>query len=65
MLTGMSRRKLKKSKIDVEHALIAPMSHDGSLCAAEFDKSKWEIMYSLFVEEGLVDLSECVNRKNA
>jgi hypothetical protein len=33
--------------------------------AADFDKSEWEIMYPPFVEEGIVDPSERVNRKGA
>jgi hypothetical protein len=44
---------------------VAPTPRGGSLFAADFDKSEWEIMYPLFVEEGLVVPSECVNRKNA
>jgi hypothetical protein len=51
-------------KIDAGCALVAPMPHGGSLSAADFNKSEWEIMYPLFVEEGLVDPSECVNRKD-
>jgi hypothetical protein len=31
------------------------MPHSGSLSAIDFDKSEWEIMYPLFVEEGLVE----------
>jgi hypothetical protein len=38
-------------KIDVERALAAPTPRGGSLSAAEFHKSEWEIMYPLFVEE--------------
>jgi hypothetical protein len=41
------------------------MLRGGSLSAADFDKSKWEIMYPLFVEEGLVGPFESVNRKDA
>jgi hypothetical protein len=37
----------------------------GALSAVDFDKYEWEIMYPLFVEEGLIDLSECVNMKDA
>jgi hypothetical protein len=33
-----------------------------SLSTADFDRSEWEIMYPLFVVEGLVDPSEHVNR---
>jgi hypothetical protein len=63
--TGALWRKLKKSKIVAEHALIAPASCLGSLSATNFDKSEWETTYPLFVQEGLVDPSKRVNRKNA
>jgi hypothetical protein len=56
---------LKKIKIDAGRALAAPTSRGSSLSAANFDKLEWEIMYPLFVEEGLVDSSERVNRKDA
>jgi hypothetical protein len=52
-------------KIDAERALAAPTSHGGLLSTANFDKSEWEIMYPLFIEEGLVDSSERVNGKDA
>jgi hypothetical protein len=42
---------------------VAPMARDGSLSAAGFDKTEWEIMYPLFVVEGLVDPSGCVSQK--
>jgi hypothetical protein len=64
-LTSAARRKSKKTNIDNEHALAPPALCGGSLSAADFDNSKWEIMYPLFVEEGLVDPSKHVNRKNA
>jgi hypothetical protein len=48
-------------KIDAEHALVAPTPRSGLLYTADFDRSEWEIMYPLFVEEGLVDSSERVN----
>jgi hypothetical protein len=51
-------------KIDVERALLAPEPRGGSLFVADFDKPEWEIMYPLFVKEGLVGPSECVNRKD-
>jgi hypothetical protein len=57
-------RRSKKAEIDTRHGLVKPMLRGGSLCATDFDKSEWEIMYPLFVEEGLVDPSECVNRKD-
>jgi hypothetical protein len=44
---------------------VAPMPHSGSLSAADFDKYEQEIMFPRFVEEGLVDPSEHVNRKGA
>jgi hypothetical protein len=52
-------------KVDTERALVAPTPHGGSLSVADFDRSKWEIMYPLFVVEGLIDPSECVNREDA
>jgi hypothetical protein len=64
-LTSASRGKSKKTKIDAERALAAPTSCGGSLSAADFDKSEWEIMYPLFVEDGLVDSSEHLNEKDA
>jgi hypothetical protein len=51
-------------KIDAERALAVPTPCGGSLSAIGFDKSEWEIMYPLFVEEGLVGPSDCVNRKD-
>jgi hypothetical protein len=39
------------------------MPHGGLLSTADYDKNEWEIMYPCFVEEGLVDPSEHVNRK--
>jgi hypothetical protein len=52
-------------KIDAECAFVAATLHGGSLSAADFDKSEWEIIYPLFVKVGLVDSSECVNGKDA
>jgi hypothetical protein len=52
-------------KVDAEHALAAHIPRGGSLSAADFNKSEWEIMYPLFVEEGLVDPSKCVSWKDA
>jgi hypothetical protein len=57
-------RKSKRMKIDTERASAAPTLRGGSLSTTNFDKSEWEIMYLLFVEEGLVGPSECVNRKD-
>jgi hypothetical protein len=64
-LTNAPWRKSKKTKIDAEHALAVPTPCSGSLSATDFDKSEWEIMYPLFVEEGLVGPSECASRKGA
>jgi hypothetical protein len=64
-MTSASRGKSKKMKIDAERALAAATSRGGSLSTPYFDKSKWEIMYPLFVEEGIVDSSEHVNGKDA
>jgi hypothetical protein len=61
VLTSALQRKSKKMKVDAERALAASIPHGGSLSAADFDTSEWEIMYPLFVEVGLVDPSECVN----
>jgi hypothetical protein len=55
--TGAPRKKLKKAKIDVERALETPMPHGSLLSAADFGWFEWEIMYPLFVAEGLVDPS--------
>jgi hypothetical protein len=49
-------------KIDAECTLVVPTPRGGLLSTADFDKSEWEIMYPLFVEEGLVGPSERVNR---
>jgi hypothetical protein len=64
-LANFPQRKFKKMMIDAERALATPTLRGGSLSASDFDKSEWEIMYPLFIEEGLVGRSECVNRKDA
>jgi hypothetical protein len=64
-MTSASQGKSKKMKIDAERALAAATSRGGSLSTPYFDKSKWEIMYPLFVEGGIVDSSEHVNGKDA
>jgi hypothetical protein len=51
-------------KVDAKRALVTPIPRGGSLSAADFDRSEWEIMYPLFVEEGLVDPSKHVSRKD-
>jgi hypothetical protein len=50
-------KRSKKAKVDVDRALAAAAPHNGSLSTAVFDKSEWEIMYPLFVAEGVVDPS--------
>jgi hypothetical protein len=64
VLTGAPRKKSKKTKINVEHALALPTPCGSSLLPADFDRSEWEIMYPLFVAEGLVDPFEHVNGRN-
>jgi hypothetical protein len=64
-LTNAPGRKSKKVKINAERALAAPTPRGGSLSAADFDKSEWETIYPIFVEEGLVVPSKCVNMKDA
>jgi hypothetical protein len=44
---------------------VKPILCGGSLSAADFDWSEWEIMYPLFLEEGLVDPSERLSQKDA
>jgi hypothetical protein len=61
---GTSQRRSKRARINVERALEAPAPHSGMLSTANFDQSEWEIMYPMFVEEGLTDPSEYVNRRN-
>jgi hypothetical protein len=63
--TGAPWKKSKKTKVNVEHALVMPAPRGSSLSAANFDRFEWEIMYPLFVVEGLVNPFERVNRKNA
>jgi hypothetical protein len=68
-LNGGSLRLLvlrrENGKVDAERALVTPIPLSGSLSTTDFDRSKWEIMYSLFVEEGLIEPSKCVSRKDA
>jgi hypothetical protein len=54
--------QLTSTTVDVERALDMPTSHSSSLSAIDFDRSEWEIMYPLFVAEGLVDPFEHVDR---
>jgi hypothetical protein len=64
-LSSASWGRSKEMKIDAERALAAPTSRGGSLSTVNFNMLEWEIMYPLFVEEGLVDSSEHVNGKDA
>jgi hypothetical protein len=50
-------------KINAEHALAAPSTHGDMLSAADVDESEWEMMYPHFLQEGLVDRSDCVKKK--
>jgi hypothetical protein len=52
-------------KVDAERALVVPILRGGSISAADFDRSEWEIKYPLFVEEGLIDPSKHVSQKDA
>jgi hypothetical protein len=56
-------RSLKRANIDAERALAASMSRGDTLSATDFDQSEWEIMYHRFIKEGLIDPSNCVNRR--
>jgi hypothetical protein len=47
---GASRRKSRKSKINVGRALVAPTPRGCSFFAADSDRSEWEIMYPLFCQ---------------
>jgi hypothetical protein len=51
-------------KIDVECASDMTAPCGSSLSIADFDRSEWEIMYPLFVTEGLVGPFERVNGGN-
>jgi hypothetical protein len=53
-----------KKKIIAEIASAVPPLRGGLLSAADFDQSEWEMMYSHFVEEGLVDPPGRENKKN-
>jgi hypothetical protein len=64
VLTNALQRKSNKMKVDTERALVAPIPCGGSLSTTDFDRSEWEIIYPLFVEEGLVDPSKRVSRKD-
>jgi hypothetical protein len=62
--TDAPRKRSKKVKVDVDRALAASAPRDDLLSTADFDKSEWEIMYHLFVAEGLIDPSTRVIRIN-
>jgi hypothetical protein len=64
-LTSAPQRKSKNTKVDTERALAAPTPCGVSLSTTDFDRSDWEIMYPLFVTEGLIDPSERVRRIDA
>jgi hypothetical protein len=57
VLRGENQRR----QVDAEHALAVHIPCGGSLFAADFDRSEWEIMYPLSVEEGPIDPSEHVS----
>jgi hypothetical protein len=61
---GAPRSRSKRVKVDIEHTLVAPVARGGTLSAADFDQSEWKIIYPCFVEEDLVNPSNCVNRRN-
>jgi hypothetical protein len=60
----LHKKRSKRAKVDADHALAASAPCDGSLSIADFDKLEWEILYPLFVAEGLVDPSARVIRRN-
>jgi hypothetical protein len=45
-----------------DRALVLLSPCGGLISAADFDRSEWEIVYPLFVAEGLVDPSDHVDR---
>jgi hypothetical protein len=51
-------------KINAERTLVALSPCGGTLSAADFNQSEWEIIYPRFVEEGLVHPSDGVKKKN-
>jgi hypothetical protein len=57
------RKDLGGTKVDIDHVLAVPTARDGSLSTAGFDRSEWEIMYPLFVAEGLIDTFAHVSRR--
>jgi hypothetical protein len=65
VFASASQRKSKKMNADAERALVTPIPRGGSISTTDFDRSEWEIMYPLFLEEGLVIPSERVSKKDA
>jgi hypothetical protein len=57
------RKRSRGTKVDIDHVLAVPTARDGSLSTAGFDSSEWEIMYPLFVAEGLIDTFAHVSRR--
>jgi hypothetical protein len=51
-------------KIDAGRALVVPTPCGGSFSTDDFDRFEWEIMYPLFVEDGLINPPERVNRED-
>jgi hypothetical protein len=49
-------RRVKMSVVD--SCSVAAPPHSGPLSTTDFDLAEWEIMYSRFVDEGLVDPSD-------
>jgi hypothetical protein len=62
--TDAPQKRSKKAKVYVDRALAASTPCSGSLLTADFAKSEWEIMYPLFMAEGLIDSPACVIRQN-
>jgi hypothetical protein len=63
-MTNAPQRRSRKTMIVAKRALAAPTPRGGLLSATDFEKSEWEIMYPLSVEEGLIGPSEYVNKKD-
>jgi hypothetical protein len=51
-------------KVDAKCALAVATPRSGLVSTTNFHRYEWQIMYPLFIEEGLVGPSECVNRKD-
>jgi hypothetical protein len=51
-------------KVDAKCSLAVATPRSGLVSTTNFDRYEWQIMYPLFIEEGLVGPSECVNRKD-